>query len=60
MKTKITFKIAKGIMYAFFTFHFSLSTFNSFSQGIGINTTGNAAKDAALLEVGEGTQESSR
>lgn len=25
------------------------------SQGVGVNTTGNAPKDAALLEVGEGT-----
>ncbi|NTW33029.1 MAG: hypothetical protein HGB12_10445 [Bacteroidetes bacterium] len=44
-------------LFALFTIHFSLFTFNSFSQGIGINTSGNAAKDAALLEVGEGTSD---
>ncbi|NTW31769.1 MAG: hypothetical protein HGB12_03955 [Bacteroidetes bacterium] len=42
-------------LFALFTIHFSLLSFNSFSQGVGINTSGNEAKDAALLEVGEGT-----
>ncbi|NTW31765.1 MAG: hypothetical protein HGB12_03935 [Bacteroidetes bacterium] len=44
-------------LFLLFTIHFSLLTFNSFSQGVGINTTGNDAKDAALLEIGEGTSD---
>ncbi|NTW31830.1 MAG: hypothetical protein HGB12_04265, partial [Bacteroidetes bacterium] len=39
----------------FFTFHFSFLAFYCFSQGVGINTTGSAAKDAAILEIGEGS-----
>ncbi|NTW31596.1 MAG: hypothetical protein HGB12_03060 [Bacteroidetes bacterium] len=42
-------------LFSLFTFYFSFFTFHSFSQGVGINTTGNEAKDAALLEVGDGT-----
>ncbi|NTW31556.1 MAG: hypothetical protein HGB12_02850 [Bacteroidetes bacterium] len=34
-----------------FTFHFSLFTFNSFSQGAAINTTGAAANSSAMLDV---------
>ncbi|NTW31778.1 MAG: hypothetical protein HGB12_04000 [Bacteroidetes bacterium] len=36
-------------------FNFLLLTFHSFSQGVAINVSGNQAKDAAFLEVGEGT-----
>ncbi|NTW33270.1 MAG: hypothetical protein HGB12_11725, partial [Bacteroidetes bacterium] len=55
MTKKITSQILKGIMYAFFAFHFSLIAFYCSAQGIAINTTGNSAKDAAFLEIGEGS-----
>ncbi|NTW32458.1 MAG: DUF2341 domain-containing protein [Bacteroidetes bacterium] len=56
MKTKRIFPIARGIMYVFFAFHFSLFTFHSFSQGIAINTTGAEADDTAILDISSTNQ----
>ena len=43
-------------MYVFFTFNFSLFTFNSFSQGVSINATGNPADSSAMLDVSSTTK----
>ncbi|NTW32459.1 MAG: hypothetical protein HGB12_07520, partial [Bacteroidetes bacterium] len=56
MKTKRIFPIARGIMYVFFAFHYSLFTFHSFSQGIAINTTGAEADDTAILDISSTNQ----
>ncbi|NTW32414.1 MAG: hypothetical protein HGB12_07295 [Bacteroidetes bacterium] len=57
MATKKTLLNVKLITYAFFTFHFSLFTLNSFSQGgAAINATGGAADNSAMLDVGSTNQ----
>ncbi|NTW32584.1 MAG: LamG domain-containing protein [Bacteroidetes bacterium] len=38
-------------LFALLTLYFQLSTFNCSSQGVAINTTGNAANDKALLDI---------
>ncbi|NTW34050.1 MAG: hypothetical protein HGB12_15780, partial [Bacteroidetes bacterium] len=40
----------------FFTFHFSLFTFQSFSQGAAINSTGAAAENSAMLDISSTNQ----
>ena len=52
--TKIrTFLIVRSIAYGLLAFHFSLFTFHSFSQSVGvsINNTGAAANSKAMLDV---------
>ncbi|NTW32439.1 MAG: hypothetical protein HGB12_07420 [Bacteroidetes bacterium] len=44
-------KVLKVILYIFFIFNFSLLTFNSFSQGVGINVTGSPAVNSAILDL---------
>ncbi|NTW32865.1 MAG: hypothetical protein HGB12_09605 [Bacteroidetes bacterium] len=51
MTTDKIFQIARIIIYALLVFYFALSTFNSFSQGVAINTNGNAADNSAMLDV---------
>ncbi|NTW32331.1 MAG: hypothetical protein HGB12_06865 [Bacteroidetes bacterium] len=51
-----TFKISISIIYAFFTFHFSLFTFSCFSQGVAINVTGDSAVNSAIIDVNSSTQ----
>ncbi|NTW32879.1 MAG: hypothetical protein HGB12_09675 [Bacteroidetes bacterium] len=38
-------------LFAFCTFNFQLLNFNSFAQGVSINTTGNEANNSAMLDV---------
>ncbi|NTW32920.1 MAG: LamG domain-containing protein [Bacteroidetes bacterium] len=40
-----------SLLVLIFTFHFSLFTFHSFSQGIAINTSGAAPNNSAMLDV---------
>ncbi|NTW31813.1 MAG: hypothetical protein HGB12_04180, partial [Bacteroidetes bacterium] len=40
----------------FFTFHFLLFTFHSFSQGAAINSTGAAADNSAMLDISSTNQ----
>ncbi|NTW31368.1 MAG: LamG domain-containing protein [Bacteroidetes bacterium] len=57
MKTKITFKIAKGIMYVFCALNFIFLTFNCSAQGgAAINTNGAAAVNSAMLDVSSTNQ----
>ncbi|NTW31101.1 MAG: hypothetical protein HGB12_00430 [Bacteroidetes bacterium] len=46
----------KYTLYIFFIFHFSLLTFNSFSQGIAINVTGDSAANSAILDLSSTTK----
>ncbi|NTW31313.1 MAG: DNRLRE domain-containing protein [Bacteroidetes bacterium] len=62
MKTKMlikTSKILKVIVSALLAFHFSLLTFNLFSQGVAINTTGSDADNSAMLDVQSDSSSSS-
>ncbi|NTW33043.1 MAG: hypothetical protein HGB12_10520 [Bacteroidetes bacterium] len=56
MKTHKTFPIAKFIAYAMLTFHFSLFSLLSFSQGVAINVTGDPADNSAMLDVNSTNQ----
>ncbi|NTW32945.1 MAG: DUF1566 domain-containing protein [Bacteroidetes bacterium] len=49
-------KVLRGITCALFSFNFILLTFNSFSQGVSINTTGSEADNSAVLDVSSTTQ----
>ncbi|NTW31314.1 MAG: hypothetical protein HGB12_01545 [Bacteroidetes bacterium] len=54
MIVKKTLKVKKVIgmiVFSLLTFHFSLFTFNLFSQGVAINTTGSASDNSAMLDV---------
>ncbi|NTW32296.1 MAG: tail fiber domain-containing protein, partial [Bacteroidetes bacterium] len=65
MKTNKTSLIARNkrplclmpcALYLFFTIHYSLFTFHSFSQGVAINTNGAAANNSAMLDVSSTNQ----
>ena len=50
MKTKISLS-TKLLLLTLLIFNFQLLTLNSFSQNVGINTTGNMPNDKALLDL---------
>ncbi|NTW31351.1 MAG: hypothetical protein HGB12_01730 [Bacteroidetes bacterium] len=49
-------ELFKHVFCFLITFHFSLFTLNSFSQGIAINTNGNAANNSAVLDISSTNQ----
>ncbi|NTW34509.1 MAG: hypothetical protein HGB12_18120 [Bacteroidetes bacterium] len=48
---KIKLKLTIRILFTLITFYFSFFTFHSFSQGIGINITGDSSNSKALLDI---------
>ncbi|NTW31102.1 MAG: hypothetical protein HGB12_00435 [Bacteroidetes bacterium] len=51
MVIKRIFLSISSIVYVLLTFHFSLLSFHSFSQGAAINATGAAANNSAMLDI---------
>ncbi|NTW31441.1 MAG: hypothetical protein HGB12_02240 [Bacteroidetes bacterium] len=58
MKTKLNhgFSLISYALSLFLTFHFSLSTFHSFSQGVAINVSGSSANNSAILDMSGNTR----
>ncbi|NTW31331.1 MAG: hypothetical protein HGB12_01630 [Bacteroidetes bacterium] len=51
MKINVTYLVGRSIIFALLTFNFQLLTFNSYSQGIAINVSGDSAANSAILDV---------